>query len=115
MRVNDVAGSICLSPPWRWSRAPGPDRYHPTPHRRPLSLCPYLTALTFTVATRTLTFQQGLNAMTNEVIWLIVVATFFARAFTKTGTARDPSTSNCLFIVYQCTSVPPPLTTVYYR
>jgi len=42
-------------------------------------------ALTFTVTTRTLTFQQGLGALTNEVIWLIVVATFFARAFIKTG------------------------------
>jgi di/tricarboxylate transporter len=41
-------------------------------------------ALTFTVTTRTLTFQQGLGALTNEVIWLIVVATFFARAFIKT-------------------------------
>ena len=42
-------------------------------------------ALTFTVTTRVLTFQQGLGALTNEVIWLIVVATFFARAFIKTG------------------------------
>ena len=42
-------------------------------------------ALTVTVASRTLTFQQGLAALTNEVIWLIVVATFFARAFIKTG------------------------------
>ena len=42
-------------------------------------------ALTFAVTTRTLTFQQGLSALTNEVIWLIVVATFFARAFVKTG------------------------------
>ena len=42
-------------------------------------------ALTFTVATKTLTFQEGLAALTNEVIWLIVVATFFARAFIKTG------------------------------
>jgi hypothetical protein len=42
-------------------------------------------ALTFTVATETLTFQEGLAALTNEVIWLIVVATFFARAFIKTG------------------------------
>ena len=42
-------------------------------------------ALTFTVTTGTLTFQEGLAALTNEVIWLIVVATFFARAFIKTG------------------------------
>lgn len=42
-------------------------------------------SLTFTVVTKTLTFQQGLAALTNEVIWLIVVATFFARAFIKTG------------------------------
>lgn len=41
--------------------------------------------MTFTVASRVLTFQQGLSALTNEVIWLIVVATFFARAFIKTG------------------------------
>jgi DASS family divalent anion:Na+ symporter len=42
-------------------------------------------ALTLTVTTKTLTFQEGLAALTNEVIWLIVVASFFARAFIKTG------------------------------
>ena len=42
-------------------------------------------SLTFAVATKTLSFQDGLAALTNEVIWLIVVATFFARAFVKTG------------------------------
>ena len=42
-------------------------------------------SLTFAVATKTLSFQDGLAALTNEVIWLIVVASFFARAFVKTG------------------------------
>ena len=42
-------------------------------------------SLTFTVMTKTLTFEQGLASLTNQVIWLIVVASFFARAFIKTG------------------------------
>jgi hypothetical protein len=42
-------------------------------------------SLTFTVMTKTLTFEQGLSSLTNQVIWLIVVASFFARAFIKTG------------------------------
>ena len=50
-------------------------------------------ALTVTVASRTLTFQQGLGA-TNEVIWLIVVATFFARAFIKTAAIDSVSSSS---------------------
>lgn len=41
--------------------------------------------LTFTLLTKTLPFTAALSALTNEVIWLIVVATFFARAFVKTG------------------------------
>jgi anion transporter len=42
-------------------------------------------ALTFTVVTKTLTFQQAFAAYTNDVIWLIVIAFFFARGFVKTG------------------------------
>jgi len=42
-------------------------------------------ALTVSLATKTLTFTQGLSAITNEVVWLIVVTGFFARAFIKTG------------------------------
>ena len=42
-------------------------------------------ALTVALATKTLTFTQGLSAITNEVVWLIVVTGFFARAFIKTG------------------------------
>ena len=45
-------------------------------------------SLTFAVATKTLSFQDGLAALTNEVIWLIVVATFFARAFGKNTLRR---------------------------
>ncbi|CEF97688.1 Sodium/sulphate symporter [Ostreococcus tauri] len=42
-------------------------------------------ALTVALSTKTLTFVQGLSAITNEVVWLIVVTGFFARAFIKTG------------------------------
>ena len=42
-------------------------------------------ALTVALATKTLTFTQGMSAITNEVVWLIVVTGFFARAFIKTG------------------------------
>jgi len=42
-------------------------------------------ALTFTVVTKTLTFQQAFAAYLNDVIWLIVIAFFFARGFVKTG------------------------------
>lgn len=42
-------------------------------------------AVTTTVATKTLTFAQAFSAMTNEVIWLIVVSFFFAKGFEKTG------------------------------
>jgi len=41
--------------------------------------------LTFTVVTKTLTFQQAFAAFTNDVIWLIVISFFFARGFVKTG------------------------------
>ncbi|GFH33024.1 uncharacterized protein HaLaN_32335, partial [Haematococcus lacustris] len=36
-------------------------------------------AITVTLATKTLTFAQAFSAMTNEVIWLIVVSFFFAK------------------------------------
>lgn len=42
-------------------------------------------AVTATLATRSLTFVQAFSAMTNEVIWLIVVSFFFAKGFEKTG------------------------------
>ncbi|GFH07983.1 uncharacterized protein HaLaN_02877, partial [Haematococcus lacustris] len=42
-------------------------------------------AITVTLATKTLTFAQAFSAMTNEVIWLIVVSFFFAKGFEKTG------------------------------
>jgi DASS family divalent anion:Na+ symporter len=38
-----------------------------------------------TVVTKTLTFQQAFSAMTNDVIWLIVLAFFFAKGFVQTG------------------------------
>ncbi|XP_074284801.1 dicarboxylate transporter 2, chloroplastic-like isoform X2 [Silene latifolia] len=41
--------------------------------------------LTATLLTKTLSFKEGFSAMTNEVIWLIVVAFFFSRGFVKTG------------------------------
>mmetsp|Transcript_33071 Transcript_33071/g.72108 ORF Transcript_33071/g.72108 Transcript_33071/m.72108 type:complete len:555 (-) Transcript_33071:90-1754(-) len=42
-------------------------------------------AATFTILSGTLNFATTFAALTNEVIWLIVVATIFARAFVKTG------------------------------
>eukprot|EP00798_Chlamydomonas_sp_ICE-L_P023569 gene23569-9093_t len=44
-----------------------------------------LIAVTVTLVTGTLTFGQAFSAMTNEVIWLIVVSFFFAKGFEKTG------------------------------
>lgn len=41
--------------------------------------------LSMTVITKTLTFQQAFSAMTNDVIWLIVLAFFFAKGFVQTG------------------------------
>ncbi|CAI7905549.1 unnamed protein product [Closterium sp. NIES-53] len=41
--------------------------------------------LTFTVLSKTLSFAAAFSAMTNEVIWLIVISFFFARGFVKTG------------------------------
>ena len=41
--------------------------------------------LTTAVVTKTLTFAQAFGAMTNDVIWLIVLAFFFARGFVSTG------------------------------
>eukprot|EP00927_Polykrikos_kofoidii_P043933 TRINITY_DN38030_c0_g1_i1.p1 TRINITY_DN38030_c0_g1~~TRINITY_DN38030_c0_g1_i1.p1 ORF type:complete len:558 (+),score=50.10 TRINITY_DN38030_c0_g1_i1:85-1674(+) len=37
------------------------------------------------VVTDTFTFQQGVAAFSDEVIWMILFASFFARAFSKTG------------------------------
>lgn len=42
-------------------------------------------SVTTCVVTKTLTFGQAFSAMTNEVIWLIVVSFFFAKGFEKTG------------------------------
>ena len=41
--------------------------------------------LTTAVVTKTLSFQMAFAAMTNDVIWLIVLAFFFARGFVRTG------------------------------
>ena len=41
--------------------------------------------LSVCVVTKTLTFQQAFSAMTNDVIWLIVLAFFFAKGFVQTG------------------------------
>ena len=41
--------------------------------------------MTTAVVTKTLTFAQAFSAMTNDVIWLIVLAFFFARGFVSTG------------------------------
>lgn len=41
--------------------------------------------LTATIATKTLPFAKALAAMTNDVIWLIVISFFFAKGFEKTG------------------------------
>lgn len=41
--------------------------------------------LTTAVVTKTLSFQAAFAAMTNDVIWLIVLAFFFARGFVRTG------------------------------
>lgn len=41
--------------------------------------------LTAVVATKTLPFSVAMSAMTNEVIWLIVISFFFAKGFEKTG------------------------------
>mmetsp|Transcript_30280 Transcript_30280/g.57076 ORF Transcript_30280/g.57076 Transcript_30280/m.57076 type:complete len:562 (+) Transcript_30280:77-1762(+) len=54
-------------------------------------------ALTFTVVTKTLTFQQAFAAYLNDVIWLIVIAFFFARGFVKTGLGDRVAT---LFVKY---------------
>jgi DASS family divalent anion:Na+ symporter len=42
-------------------------------------------AVTVAIVTKTLSFQAAMAAMTNEVIWLIVVSFFFAKGFEKTG------------------------------
>eukprot|EP00238_Polyblepharides_amylifera_P003665 CAMPEP_0196582292 /NCGR_PEP_ID=MMETSP1081-20130531/38502_1 /TAXON_ID=36882 /ORGANISM="Pyramimonas amylifera, Strain CCMP720" /LENGTH=562 /DNA_ID=CAMNT_0041902817 /DNA_START=94 /DNA_END=1779 /DNA_ORIENTATION=+ len=54
-------------------------------------------ALTFTVVTKTLTFQQAFAAYLNDVIWLIVIAFFFARGFVKTGLGNRVAT---IFVKY---------------
>lgn len=41
--------------------------------------------LTTVVATGTLPFATAVSAMTSEVIWLIVISFFFAKAFETTG------------------------------
>jgi len=41
--------------------------------------------VTVAVVTKTITFQQAYSAYLNDVIWLIVIAFFFARGFVKTG------------------------------
>ncbi|CAI5963201.1 unnamed protein product, partial [Closterium sp. NIES-64] len=43
------------------------------------------TCLSFAIITGTLSFSDAISAMTNEVIWLIVISFFFARGFVTTG------------------------------
>lgn len=42
-------------------------------------------ALAVAVATKTVTFAEGLHAFTDEVIWLVLISFFFAEGFQKTG------------------------------
>lgn len=42
-------------------------------------------AMTVSLLTKTLTFEQALSSVSNQVVWLILVTAFFARAFVKTG------------------------------
>ena len=42
-------------------------------------------AMTVSLLTKTLTFDQALCSVANPVVWLILVCAFFARAFVKTG------------------------------
>lgn len=44
-----------------------------------------LVALAAAVATNTVTFAEGLAAFTDEVVWLVLLAFFFAEGFQKTG------------------------------
>jgi len=44
-----------------------------------------LVALAVAVVTDTITFAEGLRAFTDEVVWLVLLAFFFAEGFQKTG------------------------------
>jgi len=44
-----------------------------------------VVALAVAVFTGTVTFQEGLKAFTDEVVWLVLIAFFFAEGFQKTG------------------------------
>lgn len=44
-----------------------------------------LTCVTTLLATKACTFQTAMSGLTNDAIWLIVFAFFFAKAFEKTG------------------------------
>jgi len=48
----------------------------------------FLTAIAVAAATGTLTVTQALAGYSNSVLWLIVIAFMFARAFVKTGLGR---------------------------
>ena len=41
--------------------------------------------LVLTVATKTLTFEQGFSGFVHPIVWLIVIAFFISRGFIKTG------------------------------
>lgn len=47
------------------------------------------------VVTKTLTFQQAFAAYLNDVIWLIVIAFFFARGFVKVVPPPEPTLKSC--------------------
>merc|ERR1719222_543314 len=44
-----------------------------------------LVALAVAVVTNTVTFAEGLRSFTDEVVWLVLLAFFFAEGFQKTG------------------------------
>lgn len=44
-----------------------------------------LVATSVALFTGTVTFQEGLKAFTDEVVWLVLIAFFFAEGFNKTG------------------------------
>ena len=53
-------------------------------------------AVTVTLATKTLSFQQAFSAMTNEIIWLIVVSFFFAKVSAVGGCIRAGGSRRCV-------------------
>merc|ERR1719188_395669 len=44
-----------------------------------------IVALAMAVITKTITFAEGMKAFTDEVVWMVLLAFFFAEGFQKTG------------------------------